>query len=142
MAPRPDGKTATRLPEDTMTMARTETHSSARRPGLLQMLLAGVVATLAVLVLAGPATADWQVESFDGAVLDQNGDPATQAGSHPWTASTAFDITAVTGDNGIEVPTESLRDAKIDLPPGFIGNALAVPTCPEALFNIGRDDRL
>jgi hypothetical protein len=75
---------------------------------------------------------DFQIRGFDGSVLQENGDPATQAGSHPHTASTSFSFsTAISGD-GLEYPTAQLKDTTVELPPGLVGNPLASPTCTQA----------
>jgi hypothetical protein len=75
---------------------------------------------------------DFHITSFDGSVLRQDGDPATAAGSHPHTASTAFHLSTAIGSNGFENPTEAIKDGTVHLPPGLIGNPQAVPTCTVA----------
>jgi uncharacterized repeat protein (TIGR01451 family) len=74
---------------------------------------------------------DFHITSFDGNALKQNGDPATQAGSHPHTASTEFTLSTFVGASGLEFPTGGLKDATANIPPGLVGNPQAVPTCTQ-----------
>jgi hypothetical protein len=72
------------------------------------------------------------ITSFDGEVLKSNGDPATQAGSHPHTAGTEFSLSTVPTPDGKDLPTQQLQDAIVKLPPGLLGNPQVVPTCTQA----------
>jgi hypothetical protein len=74
---------------------------------------------------------DFRVIDFDGEALDEFGDPQTQAGSHPHTASTDFTLRTGLGANGYEHATEELKDATVRLPPGLVGNPQAVDTCTQ-----------
>jgi len=94
-------------------------------------LLAALGALLCAGALASPAPASIGIESFDTALRQQNGDPATQAGSRPHTYTTEFFLeTAGLGGEA----TQSLKDAAVDLPPGLLGNPTAVPACSKADF--------
>jgi hypothetical protein len=82
-------------------------------------------------IVASPALAAFEVESFDGYVANADGSPATQAGAHPFTASTT--ITFTSHKEGFFTEAEgSPKDLHVELPQGFVGNPLATPTCPEA----------
>jgi len=72
---------------------------------------------------------DFALIGFDGEVLDKIGDPATQAGSHPHTASTEFAFRTSLGESGLEYATEELKDSAVELPAGLVGNPQAAPTC-------------
>jgi hypothetical protein len=72
------------------------------------------------------------VREFDGRALKANGDPATQAGSHPHSASTEFFLDQELTGNGREFSTEDLKDVTVKLPPGLVGNPQAYPTCTQA----------
>jgi hypothetical protein len=83
---------------------------------------------------------DFHITKFDGTVLKQNGDPATQAGSHPHTASTEFFFSTAVGASALgssfgtevgEFPTAQLKDSVVRLPPGLVGNPQAAPICTE-----------
>jgi hypothetical protein len=76
---------------------------------------------------------DFRLRTFDGVVLQENGDPATQAGSHPHTASTKFYIRGALNEAGNQdLPVQQLKDAIVKLPPGLVGNPRATPTCTQA----------
>jgi uncharacterized repeat protein (TIGR01451 family) len=78
------------------------------------------------------------LDAFDGEVAsDASGDPFTQAGGHPYSASTSIDFNTVfnpalearrPGD-GIAWPVEPIKDVVVDLPPGFVGNPTTVGQC-------------
>ncbi len=74
---------------------------------------------------------DFHIVSFDGEFLEHNGDPATQAGSHPHSASNEFFLSTFIGGDEREQPTEQLKDGTVKLPPGLIGNPQAVSTCTQ-----------
>ncbi len=100
-----------------------------------------VVSTLAIwasalLWLGAPCA---QAESFGLKDLsatfsaDEGGSPAIQAGSHPFAQSVSFDLNTETVGGG-EVPAGALKDVRVELPPGFTGDPLAVPRCSNADF--------
>ena len=101
-------------------------------------------AALCILALgAGSAGAAFGIENFDGEVTaNEAGDPATQAGSHPYEAFIEFDV-PMHKDFGLcfeseffvcNVPDGAFKDVEVKLPPGFVGNANAVPACNQADF--------
>jgi hypothetical protein len=82
--------------------------------------------------------AGFSVSSFDGEVLKENGDPATQAGSHPRIATTEFFFSHVMDKAGYTWPAEDLKDTVVEVPPGLVGNPQALATCTEAeLLGVG-----
>ncbi len=79
--------------------------------------------------------AGFALTEVDGEVLEENGDPATQAGSHPYTGATEFFVPTVVDPDGRILSIEDVQDVSAKLPPGLIGNPLALPTCTqEQLF--------
>jgi uncharacterized repeat protein (TIGR01451 family) len=83
----------------------------------------------------GPA--GFRLTNFDGSVSKENGEPETQAGSHPFTAGTTFTLSSATDSGGFNgegetYPLGGLRDASAELPPGLVGNPRAAATCSEA----------
>jgi len=69
--------------------------------------------------------------SFDGGVFDENGDSFTQAGGHPYSASTTFEFKTVASPVGTPlVDGGGARDVEVELPPGLIGNPTAFEQCP------------
>jgi len=75
-------------------------------------------------------------EGFDGSVLNADGSPDTQAGSHPYEATTSFAFDTKTDNFGQPVPDGDAKDIEVELPPGFIGNPDAVPRCPIGQFDV------
>jgi hypothetical protein len=62
-----------------------------------------------------------------------------KAGSHPDRLTTAFDLNSVSvgidsSGNPQKAPAETLRNVRVDLPPGFVGNPTAVGECSQAQF--------
>jgi hypothetical protein len=104
-------------------IARIGASQSHRR---LALALAASLCALAYGGLhASPARAAFGIASFDGTVTDQNGNPFTQAGGHPYDVMTKFTFT--TGSNGkIE---QNVKDIQVELPPGLVGDPSATPKC-------------
>jgi hypothetical protein len=96
----------------------------------LRFALAALIATVAMLALAAPASATLGLTNWDGETLLENGEAATQAGSHPAIGSTTFSLTTTITPAEQELPTEALKDAIAELPPGLLGNPQAVARCP------------
>ncbi len=81
------------------------------------------------------------VDAFDGQVdAGAAGAPFTQAGGHPYDASTTIDFNTVENPlldaslpmSAIGWPVEPVKDIVVDLPPGFIGNPTVVARCSAA----------
>jgi hypothetical protein len=83
---------------------------------------------LTVSALAAPPG----IQSFSAGAYDENGLRDTRAGAHPANASTAIFVNSKRAPNGTVVPSGEPKDITVDLPPGFLGNPIAVPACPEA----------
>ncbi len=69
------------------------------------------------------------IKSYEISFLNENGTPDTQAGSHPYQFVDTFELNShfkrmeSNADSPyIRVPDGVLRDLKIDLPPGFVGD--------------------
>ena len=95
------------------------------------LLAAALLALCALVMSSAPARADFGfvpgafvADTFD----PQLGGPDTQAGGHPAEATTDFRLNLKPGG----LPDQSLRDVRVDLPAGFVGNPQAVPTCSRA----------
>jgi hypothetical protein len=74
------------------------------------------------------------INSFGGAAYDRYGAPARQAGAHP-DVTTNINFNSVRNTTaGGPVPTANVKDVRVDLPPGLIGDPNAVPTCPVELL--------
>ncbi|HEY2142658.1 MAG TPA: hypothetical protein VGG98_11445 [Solirubrobacteraceae bacterium] len=88
--------------------------------------------------------AGFGVQFFDAWATDEDGLPDTQAGSHPYEASTSFNLNTVPGDNAYSNEFGwhtagsgggDVRDVRVDLPPGLIGDPSAVPQCTQQQFH-------
>jgi uncharacterized repeat protein (TIGR01451 family) len=81
--------------------------------------------------VGGPAL-QYRVTAFTSQMSDVSGAIDTAAGDHPYALRTIFDFPE-TEKNHDQVPERPLGSAKtlgIDLPPGVVGNPLALPRCP------------
>lgn len=58
--------------------------------------------------------------------------PFTQAGGHPWGLTVTGEFTSEVSPKGALVPTHDAKDVVADLPPGLLGDPMAVPRCPLA----------
>jgi hypothetical protein len=114
--------------------------SASRGCGLrasLQLLVSVVVVVFVFLVVAGSARADFGVVGFDGSVVNRDGSPDTLAGSHPYQASATISFSQHLDSAGFPTIDENPKDIRVDLPPGFVGDATAVPQCKEQQFLAG-----
>jgi hypothetical protein len=82
-----------------------------------------------VMVFPGSAVASFGFKSFDVTYSNQDGSPDTQAGSHPFAMTTSFALNTIINFEGETAPNEDVKDVKVDLPPGLVGSATAVPQC-------------
>ncbi|MHB8242610.1 MAG: hypothetical protein ACYDHN_11520, partial [Solirubrobacteraceae bacterium] len=64
------------------------------------------------------------------------GSQDTQAGDHPNSLATSFDINTINSpdplQNGLVIGAQDLKDVVVDLPLGLVGNPQATPRCPES----------
>jgi hypothetical protein len=99
---------------------------------LIQILATVAIATLAV---APAARAEFGLKNFSAVFLNEDGTPATQAGSHPFAVTNTFDVNTKLGTEVAEqFPDGALQTARFPQPAGFIGSRTAVPTCATADF--------
>jgi hypothetical protein len=92
-----------------------------------------VAALVAGAIGASPASAEFGITTFDGAVSAEPEGPAfTQAGDHPFDAETTFEINSFDDGEGHKLPEGGgIRNARVELPAGLIGNPSAVTTCKD-----------
>ncbi len=80
-----------------------------------------------------PELPSFGIDAFDGQVTsDAAGDPLTQAGGHPFEASTSIDFNTASAPGrfkGEPWPREPVRDVTVDLPPGFVGDPAGIDQC-------------
>jgi hypothetical protein len=79
----------------------------------------------ASLLFAAPAMAEFGITRFAFSARNQDGTADVQAGSHPY----ALNTTIVLTDPGPAPATGNLKDTKLELPPGLVGNPDATPRC-------------
>jgi hypothetical protein len=80
----------------------------------------------ASLLFAAPAMAEYGIQRFAVSARNQDGTPDVQAGSHPFALNTTFVL---------NLPSQGdLKDVKLELPPGFVGNPNATPHCSYQTF--------
>jgi hypothetical protein len=97
---------------------------------LISVLLG--IASIAAFA-AAPAGATFGIKHLGLSFRNADGSVATEAGSHPFSLSTSIGVTTRVESLG-EVPEEQIKDLRVDLPPGFVGDRSAVPYCPAADF--------
>jgi hypothetical protein len=103
------------------------------RRGLIAAL-ALVAALLAGALGTASAQAEYGLRSFDIEFTNQDGSPATQAGSHPFAITTRFEVENVENQPFSWLPSGPAKDLFIEQITGFIGDATAVPRCSNADF--------
>ena len=95
------------------------------------MLAMAVSAVLSATVATPSAAASFGITRFDVAFTNQDGTPATQAGSHPYQATVTATFTTTSNGN----PTENVKDVDVELPPGLLGDPNATPKCTVELLD-------
>ncbi len=115
------------------------THTTSLTPlsRLKALVIAAAVACLLLAAAASRADASFGIAAFDGEVLTAAGEPATQAGSHPYAANTVIEFNSHLDESMLPLPDGSFKDLVTDLPPGLIGDPSAVPKCSTEDFQAG-----
>lgn len=90
---------------------------------------------VALGLLAAPAQAAFGLKGLDLSFLDDEGNNAAQAGSHPAELTNSLAVeTKPEPILGFPVPDEELEDLTVNLPPGLAGDPTAVPRCTTIEF--------
>lgn len=110
--------------------------------------------SIAVCVLAGGspvalASSSFGFKRFEVAITNRNGTPDTQAGSHPYAETFTFELNTELvplnpplNNTEVHLPGHrEVKDINVNLPPGVIGDARAVPQCPRELFDGPKEPR-
>jgi hypothetical protein len=87
--------------------------------------------TLQIPVSSQPA--GFGVESYEMTQFNENGTPATQAGSHPFQLTTTLVLNQTSPGPGRQ-PVDLPKDLRFHLPPGLVGNPNAAAQCTMANF--------
>jgi hypothetical protein len=103
-----------------------------------------LLALIVPLLLAVPAVADFGLQSLEVSAVNRNGSADDQAGSHPYALKTRFRVTKPEEVEAgrLGVAGHGLKDARLELPPGFVGNPNATPKCtyPDFTARVCPDD--
>src|ERR1044072_2305731 len=100
------------------------THQPTPPSRWLSNVLATIVGMgLGLACFASSASADLHLVDFSGGLFKQDATSFTQAGGHPHSGSANI---LFTGADSF-TPEASLKDVFTELPPGLVGNAMAVP---------------
>ena len=109
-------------------------------PSFRRLVAIGALALALLALLAASARADFGITSFSGSVTADPSPgpglpapPETQAGAHPYAASTTIGFNQHSTPSG-PVPDEDVKTITVDLPAGFVGNPQALPSCTRAEF--------
>jgi hypothetical protein len=106
---------------------------------MVKRFLPFLVAFCVPLLFAGPAVAGIGLQSLEVSAVNKDGSPDVQAGSHPYKLTTKFLLNESEEFEAgrFRVAGNGLKDARLDLPPGFVGNPNATPKCtyPEFTHN-------
>ena len=94
-------------------------------------ILAAALAGLALF--AAPAQGAFGLSDFEVAITNEDGSPATQAGSHPFKVTTYFSIN-FTGEKAEAIVEGKVRDALFEQVAGLVGDATGVQGCSMAEF--------
>ncbi len=100
-----------------------------------------LLAPLAVALLlflgsvgASSALAGLAFQSFENTFINPDGSPDLLAGSHPWEMVTRFKLGDATNRFGEPVPDGDLKNTRVELPAGLVGNPAATLKCTEKEF--------
>jgi hypothetical protein len=108
-------------------------------PALLKRAVADRVsrATLAMLcaffvagvVVPASAHAAFGLKEFDVTFTNQDGSPATQAGSHPFQMTTALNLNTALNTESVATLDGEIKDLTVAQIPGLVGDPAATPRC-------------
>ena len=102
-----------------------------------RFLLSLVPVVLVCAVFAVPAGASFGLEHFDVTFTNQDGSPATQAGSHPFQMTTEVAVNKL----GPKTPDGELKGLVAEQIEGLIADPAAIPRCSTGDFLTLREDR-
>lgn len=126
------------MTRDTTRGTRQGRNDRVRQLGVAHGVALGLT-ILAAMGLPSSAMAAFDVTSFSGVVAKQDGSSATQAASHPYSATTTFTVPVL----GPFETDGQVKDVLVDLPPGFVANPSATPSrCTASqLYETGLGDQ-
>jgi hypothetical protein len=126
-------------PDETLTMAVDVTVQAGAGESLTNMASVSgggpVGASTSAQNANDSVATPFGVSAFDSFVTGSDGAPDTQAGAHPYEYTTSIDLdneyrpVLIGGGETEDTSVQDLKDVAVDLPLGFVGSALAAPTC-------------
>jgi hypothetical protein len=112
-------------------MRRVKRQALLRSKALSVLLV--LIAIPGLVFAVTPAMAAFGVERVAISARNQNGTPDVQAGSHPYALTATFVLTqppCTESEGRFRCVAEGLlKDARVELPPGFVGDPNATPRC-------------
>jgi hypothetical protein len=81
-------------------------------------------------ITVSQAPAGHGVQAMWAGAFDENGNPETRAGAHPFNAMAMFFFNTKRSTTGQVVPVEPLKEVNVELPAGFVANPMITPRCP------------
>jgi hypothetical protein len=103
----------------------------------MRRLLCGVLVVTASMVVVPSALGSFGLQRVSEAATNQNRSLDVQAGSHPYALTTTFSLTNPEAIGGGPIPQGNLKDVRVELPPGFVGDPNATPKCSYNEFAAG-----
>jgi hypothetical protein len=108
------------------------------RPGSRFALTLAVVAVSFGVLATSAFAAPFGFPSFAARGQNQDGTPSTTAGARPYGVINNFTVSLEAppaGSQNVPWPAGNLKDVKVELPPGIVGNAALFPHCPQELMD-------
>jgi hypothetical protein len=95
--------------------------------------LATVAASVALCALGAlaPSAQAFGIASFEGSLTGSGGQPLLQAGAHP-DLTTTINLSTIPLEGGRSEVDGNVKDVKVTVPPGFVGNPTVAATCSQA----------
>ncbi|MGA9285296.1 MAG: hypothetical protein WBV85_07620 [Solirubrobacteraceae bacterium] len=99
-------------------------------------LLAGLVAVAVCLACSTSAWAGYGLteKGFEVSIVNRDGTPDRQAGSHPFAYSTTLTLNEQPTAESTRSVGGNTRDVEVELPAGLVGDAGNIPACPMTEF--------
>jgi len=111
-----------------------EVQGSDASTGSVEVKISGAGAapdTIQMPVVVSKQDAPAGAQAFWAGAFDADGKQEVQAGGHPYSAISYFMLNTVRSPSGKIAPVGDPKNVIVDLPPGFTGNPLATPRCPQ-----------
>ena len=98
------------------------------------IVILAALAVFASVALPGSAGAAFGLSQFDVTFTNQDGSPATQAGSHPYAMTTTVVLNSKVDSKQKTIPAGEAKDLILGQVPGLVGDPTATPRCDTVAF--------